>query len=66
MARIDIDLSGFAATRASLDQVATRQRAADAEVAAARQAAARSRFIGGPFGGPPTVRARRRTGLGCE
>src|SRR5258706_13907914 len=40
MSRIEVDLSGFSATRTELDRVTSQQRAADAEVAAARAALA--------------------------
>src|SRR5258706_8533603 len=40
MSRIEVDLSGFSATRTELDRVTSQQRAADAEVAAARGALA--------------------------
>src|SRR5258707_15250931 len=40
MPRIDVDLSGFSATRTELDRVTSQQRAADAEVAATRGALA--------------------------
>lgn len=58
MARIEIDLSTFASTRAGLEQLATKQRGAEADVAAARLALDAAVRAGADPAGAASLRAR--------
>ena len=61
MPRIDIDLRSFKATRTELEQLALRQRAADAEVAAARNALDAAVRSGAPVDRTEILRTRVAT-----